>query len=154
MKISSFEKELRKVISDVSCIIGEEIPQDCYQINILSAPHKPNNLPENKMGIYIFKYQNDYLKIGKVGAKSNARFVSQHYLPNSAMSNLAKSLLSDGTFGVNEENVGDWIRNNCDRIEIIIDAELGDLALSLIEASLHYKYKPRYEGKNKETEAS
>ncbi len=35
------------------------------------------------------------VKVGKVGANSSARFCSQHYLPGSSGSNLAKSLLSE-----------------------------------------------------------
>ncbi|MDQ6577004.1 MAG: hypothetical protein Q5546_08645, partial [Haemophilus parahaemolyticus] len=95
-------------------------------------------------------YKDTYLKIGKVGAKSKARYTSQHYLPNSSISNLAKSILKDESFSnvhaITEKNVGEWIKDNCQRINILIDKELGHFALSLIEAMLHYKYQPKYEG--------
>jgi hypothetical protein len=75
--------------------------------------------------------------------------MSQHYNPKSAISNLAKSILSDSNMknlGITEANVGDWIKHNCRRIDIIIDMEVGIFALELIEAVLHYKYCPVYEG--------
>lgn len=89
------------------------------------------------------------MKIGKAGPNSNARFLSQHYNPNSAMSNLAKSILSDvnmQNLGITEQNVGDWIKQNCRRIDVVIDRKVGIFALELVEAILHYKYSPIYEG--------
>jgi hypothetical protein len=48
--------------------------------------------------------------------------------------------------GITEENVGEWIKSNCRRIDIEIDADLGAFTLELVEAILHYKYTPKYEG--------
>ena len=48
--------------------------------------------------------------------------------------------------GINENNVGDWIKSNCYRIDILMDSDLGIFTLELIEAALHYKYEPVYEG--------
>ena len=47
---------------------------------------------------------------------------------------------------VNENNVKEWILNNCERYNILIDESVGRFALSLIEGLLHHKYLPRYEG--------
>ncbi|MDQ4679509.1 hypothetical protein RCF13_07250, partial [Stenotrophomonas maltophilia group sp. RNC7] len=69
--------------------------------------------------------------------------------PRSAKSNLAASILSDNRMqgeDINEYNVGDWIKNNCRRIDILVDSDLGIFTLGLIEAALHYKYEPIYEG--------
>ncbi|GEM_PF-5297747 len=41
---------------------------------------------------------------------------------------------------------GNWIKKNCRRIDILLDADLGIFTLELIEATLHYKYEPKYEG--------
>lgn len=158
------KKEIQAIISSVSNLLGKEISPDSYEIEILNPPHEPKTLPKHKMGVYMFKYKDDFLKIGKVGEKSNARFQSQHYNPNSSQSNLSKSLLKDFDFkdkerlNLDEENVGDWIKNNCQRINIIIKTNLNDdpdlnkaktfdkFTLSLIESILHYKYLPKYEG--------
>ncbi|MEV6689536.1 hypothetical protein AB0N28_30125, partial [Streptomyces sp. NPDC051130] len=48
--------------------------------------------------------------------------------------------------GITENNVGDWIKSNCRRVDIILDSDLGIFTLELIEAALHYKYEPIYEG--------
>ena len=48
--------------------------------------------------------------------------------------------------GINEDDVGEWIKRNCRRIDIEINVDLGIFALEFIEAVLHYKYTPKYEG--------
>lgn len=100
------------------------------------------------MAVYMFLFNSDFLKIGKANHRSNARFCSHHY-SLSAPSTLAKSLLADYemiSFNITPSNVKDWIKTNCRRIDIIIDADLGVFALDLIEGIMHYKYEPRYEG--------
>ena len=149
--MDKFEKETRKIISEISEVLGKEILSTSYRFEFLGIPHRaPKFLDNGKMAIYIFKYKDTYLKIGKVGAKSKARYTYQHYSPKSSNSNLAKSILKDEVFSIShsitKENVGQWIKDNCQRINILIDEELGRLALSLIEAALHYKYNPKYEG--------
>jgi hypothetical protein len=47
---------------------------------------------------------------------------------------------------ITENNIGDWIKNNCRRVDILLDWDLGIFSLELIEAALHYKYEPVYEG--------
>ena len=47
---------------------------------------------------------------------------------------------------IDPSNIKDWIKTNCRRIDIIIDADLGVFSLELIEGIMHYKYEPRYEG--------
>lgn len=73
---------------------------------------------------YTFSYKNRPLKIGIAGAKSHARLSSQHYLPNSCKSNLAKKILKLHSLVQFEEltniqNIGNWIKENCERIDLI-----------------------------------
>ena len=142
--------QLSECIRNVSAAIGR--PIDINKINVIDRgqPHlQPHCLPKGKMAVYTFVYEGAVLKIGKAGPNSNARYTSQHYNPKSAMSNLAKSILSDKEMlgkGINEENVGEWIKQNCRRIDIEIDVDLGIFTLEFIEAVLHYKYTPKYEG--------
>ncbi|GGF76677.1 hypothetical protein GCM10010912_22230 [Paenibacillus albidus] len=89
------------------------------------------------------------MKIGKVSEKNKSRFYSHHYHPSRNQSNLSKSILADPTMSIHnldDDTVGDWIRMNTKRVDLIIDASLGLFALNLIEAILHALYKPRYEG--------
>lgn len=45
-----------------------------------------------------------------------------------------------------EIQVGDWIKSNCRRNDILLDSDLGIFTFELIEVALHYKYEPIYEG--------
>jgi len=110
---------------------------------------RPSSLPNGKMAVYIFIHNNEFLKIGKTGLKSAARFTSQHYNPKSAPSTLAKAILNDERFtnlNISEGDIGTWIEQNCRRIDILINEALGVFALNLIESALHYRYEPKYEG--------
>ena len=58
------------------------------------APHKPSPLTYGKMGVYGFWMERleEWLKIGKLGPKSQARSVSHHYLEGNAASCLPRSI--------------------------------------------------------------
>lgn len=120
------------------------------------APHRASILPKGKQAVYVFSLPSPYfvaLKVGKVGPNSNARFLSQHYNPESSRSNLAKSLLGDSTIwtelGIEKTEhgqIGNWIRHNVDRENFFIDAKKDMLVLSLLEIFLQCRLNPRYEG--------
>lgn len=144
-----FEHDFAEIICKIFEVLGKPIAKEKYEIIDRGVPHQPQMLPPGRMGIYTFWYEGQSIKIGKAGPKSNARFLSQHYNPKSAQSTLAASILSDERMqnkDITENNVGDWIKNNCHRIDILLDLDLGIFALELIEAALHYKYEPVYEG--------
>lgn len=122
----------------------------------LPCPHRPVSLPKGKQAVYVFWMPDPHevvLKVGKVGPNSGARFVSQHYLPSSSASNLAKSLLNDNTFWSSlgvivppVESVGEWVRRYTCRTNLYLLSDTGPLALSLFEVFLQCRLKPRYEG--------
>jgi len=126
------------------------------QIEIINSgcPHQTSTLPKGKMAVYAFFYNDKCLKIGKAGPNSNARYNSQHYYPESSRSNLAKSIISDKQFskkvfskkGTQVEKIGDWIKENTQRVNIILDENIGILALGFIEAFSILYFDPRYEG--------
>ncbi len=147
--MTDYVREFTAMIEGVSHFLGREIDMQKVQIIDRGLPHTPKSLKPGTMGVYTFNYNGQFLKIGKAGPNSNARFLSQHYNPASANSTLAKSILYDPTMamlGIREDNVGDWIKANCRRIDILLDVELGIFSLELVESSLHYKYQPKYEG--------
>ncbi len=140
--------EFRKSIESVTAVIGKPLDSSKYTIIDRGSPHKPVGLPRSKMGVYVFWYDGQFLKIGKAGPNSSARFLSQHY-GLKAPSTLAKSILNDANMtalGINEANVSEWIKSNCRRIDVIIDVSAGIFTLELIEGILHYAYEPKYEG--------
>ncbi|MDL2232516.1 hypothetical protein LJC63_02910 [Ruminococcaceae bacterium OttesenSCG-928-L11] len=143
-----FVSEFRQYISSVTTALGKPLDDSSYEIIDRGVPHKPAGLPFGKMGVYTFWYNGRFLKIGKAGPNSDARFRSQHYGFNAA-STLAGSIMSDSemlALGITEGDAGDWIKKNCRRIDILIDASVGIFALELVEGILHYVYEPKYEG--------
>lgn len=135
----------------VANLAGVDVTRGTISIENLSAPHvPPSKLPLGKVAVYVFSKGPEVLKVGKVGSKSQARYTSQHYNPGSAMSTLAASVLADrghlGLEDVNEGNVGRWIRENIDRVNFLMDECFGMPALTLLEAFLQCRLKPRYEG--------
>ena len=115
------------------------------------APHKPpSGLPTGKAAVYVFFWNGLCLKVGKVGPKSHARFTSQHYIPASSNSNLAKSLVAGhaklGVSDITSDNVGEWIKSNVDRVNFLLSFECGMPALALLETFLQCRLKPVFEG--------
>lgn len=141
--------EFDRIITGITKLLDHPITKNQYEIIDRGIPHTPGTLPNGKMGVYTFIYEDEFLKIGKAGPRSNARFQSQHYNAGSAKSTLAASLINDtrmSDYAITEENAGDWIKANTRRIDVILDKSVGIFTLELIEAALHYKYEPRYEG--------
>ncbi len=154
-KSDSFLKEISKTVNKVLKAMSEKNPSSKYEIDDLGLPHKPKPLPKGKTAVYMFycPKEKSFLKIGRVGIKSNARFSYQHYNPAYSKSNLASSILNDDkmkmNFKLTNENIGGWIKENCRRINVLFDGkETNPFASELVEACLHYKYNPRYEGKS------
>lgn len=134
----------------VALLAGVSLRRAEIEFDILSAPHAPKSLPSGKMGVYVFLWNNQCLKVGKVGAKSGARYVSQHYSPNSSGSNLARSILNKkvemGLIDINDRNIGDWIKTNTTRINFLMSQSVGMPVLGLLEAFLQCRFKPKFEG--------
>lgn len=112
--------------------------------------HKPVPLLNGHMAVYIFTsptFDKCY-KVGKVFVNSNARYQTQHYSHSSSKSNLAKALLDD--YGLNSnftpDNIGNWIKQNITRTNLLLDAAKGVRILNLLEAFIQLKLDPAYEG--------
>lgn len=146
--------DANKLISDflhAAKLAGLDIKQKDIHIENLPAPHvPPSTLPSGKMAVYVFHWADRCLKVGKVGPKSQARYTSQHYSPKSSNSNLAKSILKDksvmGIIEIDEHTVGNWVKQNTDRVNFLIPESFGIPLLSLLEAFLQCRLKPCFEG--------
>lgn len=134
----------------VAELSGVELPTNALNYEVLPAPHlPPSSIPLGAMAVYVFSWNGHCLKVGKVGAKSHARYTSQHYNSKSSNSNLSKSLLKtceNLNIDITEETVGAWIKNNVDRINYHLDEKCGIRTLSLFEAFLQCRLKPKFEG--------
>ena len=156
VKEVSYQKimeEIMNLIEKVTVSCGRPLKRDIdFYLEIQNKRRKTDKkLPTDKIAIYTFFYKDLSLKIGQVGKNSNVRFQSQHYNPKSAISNLAKSILTDQNFPfkLNENNVKGWLKNNTTRIDVIISStnskHRDKFILNLLEGILQYKYQPRYE---------
>lgn len=144
-------------------------------------------LEDGKMGIYMFCYRYKdkevFLKIGKAGEKTKARFSTQHYCINKTKSTLAKSLiksiqedrldnkvleeikqeitaiitkeemkqildnLDNSNLKDKKDGIKDWMKSKLTKINIVLDASLGNRVLSFFEEYFIFKYNPIFEGK-------
>ena len=146
-------KSTMEYIEEITKKLGDVITKDDYYIEDMGCPHKqPTQLPSGYAAIYMFVYGNDteyeFLKIGKANAGIGVRFTSQHY-GFDAISTLAKSICFDKEFqnkGVAPNNVKEWMLNNLRRINIYIKTSCGMKATEFVEALMHYKFNPRFEG--------
>lgn len=143
--------DLIKDFLQVAALAGTRLDESSIQVETLNSPHRPpNRLPAGKMAVYVFRYGEIALKVGKAGPNSAARFTSQHYNANSAPSTLAASLLKNGAeigvSGLTVETAGDWIKKNTDRTNFLINIEYGVPVLTLLEAFMQCRLKPRFEG--------
>ena len=144
----NFTQEINDLIINASAYTGKPLTNHDFIIVHQPVRHKPLSLPPGKMAVYTFVYNGVFLKIGQANVNSKARYQSHPYNVGSANSTLAKSLLNDPSMSalVNIDNVNQWIKDNCERFDVIIDAKHKKVALNFIEGLLHYKYNPKYEG--------
>jgi hypothetical protein len=121
-------------------------------------------MPKGRQGVYAFALGTVWLKVGKAGPNSNARWVSQHYKATRSLSNLAWSLLRythlsgfnhprlptnlrAQLMAVPPDALGDWIKKNTARVNFIIGAELGSDALDRLERIAQDTLRPVFEGR-------
>lgn len=144
-------EQLRDDFLVVAKLGGIEMVTDDIGIDTRTMPHMPpRNLPKGKMAVYVFSNKEYVLKVGKAGSRSQARYTSQHYNPGSAPSTLAASILKDENavqgYSLNEQNISDWIKENTDRTNFLLNANMGKWVLTLLEAFVQCRLQPRYEG--------
>ena len=93
-------------------------------VEYCEARHEqPRRLPSDMRAVYGFWGLEQWLKIGKAGPKSNARYTSQHYT-GSAISTLSGSISRDSRMrnvpGLNPDAPGEWIKACTNRVNILI----------------------------------
>jgi len=144
--------KLRSEFLTVAQLAGLRLADKDVVVETHPAPHQaPKSLPKGTCAVYVYGTPTQCLKVGKAGPKSQARYTSQHYQPDSAPSTLARSLLiTKAEFGIPEaidaSTIGDWIKQNTYRINILLSSDAGVHALNLLEAFVQCKLEPRFEG--------
>jgi hypothetical protein len=145
-----WRSDIETAVSDFLTVAGlanEPIDAADIECEFLDMPHvPPKRLPRGKMAVYCFWGDGQWLKVGKVGPNSNARYTSQHYT-GSAQSTLAGSLAGDQRItGFSPAAPKAWITANTHRANLLLDANRSKTLLSLLEVFLHARLRPRYEG--------
>lgn len=142
-------RDINKMIASAKIAGFKDGDTDCIDLVVWKkgSEHIPKKLPKFCGAVYIFKFKNEYLKVGKVGEKSNPRYQYQHYRVSSNISTFAKSLVNDYDNILNEINVSDWIKSNTTRYNIIIPSEYGRKFINFVEAYFILKCNPKYEGR-------
>ena len=146
---NKYIKEIPKLIIKASKLAGKPIKIQELEMIYQPLGHIPKSLPPGKMTVYTFVYNGEFLKIGQANVNSKARYQSHHYHVKSGKNTLANRLLVDSTMKkiIGSVPISDWIKANCERYDVLIDAKKHDkLTLNFIEGLLQYKYNPRYEG--------
>lgn len=146
--------ELIRDFVKVCLLAGAPISAAEIRHEVIKAPHSRVALPPNTSAVYVFSLASKpdvVLKVGKAGQKSAARFVSQHYLPASCKSNLAKSICVEqetwallGIPNIDEDTAGPWLRTNTDRDHFFTLREMA--VVNLLESFLQCRLRPLFEG--------
>jgi len=151
---NDWRDDIERALADfltVAELAGHPVSASDLEREYFPAPHRaPSRLPTGRMAVYCFWGSGSWLKVGKAGPNSQARYTSQHYNPASAPSTLSGSLMRDERMKAVQGFVvaapGDWIKSSCCRVNILVPVRLGPATLSLLEAFLHVRLMPRYEG--------
>lgn len=126
--------------------LGLKVKSNEMKLEIWKAGsiHSPKQLPEGYSAVYIFKYKDKYLKVGKANSKSKARYLSQHYNPNSCKSNLSKSIINNlGMKSIMKKCIpGKWLKENTTRYNILIPNSYGKNFVNFAEAYFLLKCNP------------
>lgn len=135
----------------VAALAGTRMAGDAITVLPMPKPHRaPSRQPSGMAAVYTFWLNGSCLKVGKVWTNSNARYCSHHYGVRRAPSTLAKSLLLAREElridDLSDDTVGPWICQHCDRFDFLMPASFGPNTLSLLEAFLQCRLKPRFEG--------
>ena len=145
--------ELKELIIKATALVEKPLVYG-VDFEIIHQPmhHTPVRLKAGYMAVYSFFWGETVLKVGQAGSNNKARFQSQHYQTfryRANASTLARSIVGDSSMeylDLNDYTVGDWIKNNCERFDVLLDAKLGKITLNFIEGLLQYKYQPKFEG--------
>lgn len=142
---------LEGVLCDFQRIPGLVQSDEWSQVTVqycANRHERPRPLREGQRGVYAFFQGACWLRIGQTGY--SPRFTSQHYGTKRAGSTLAKDIWSNRQefgFKGSEEQVDEWIFANIGRADIVLPAHWPGSVATLLEAYLHYRLSPRFEGR-------
>lgn len=134
----------------VAQITGYNLDLRQISFEALPAPHKRTALPPSRMAVYSFWLADKVLKVGLASPNNDARFRFHHYSPGTGVSNLSKSIQANLLeFGLSEppKSYRSWIEAHLARLDFLLPAAWGQPVGRLLEAYLHARWRPRFEGR-------
>jgi len=142
------ESALEGFVRQMAHYLKEPLSLDDFEVEVLSPPHFPRALPPGRQSVFAFYWpeKDTFLTVALAGPNSNARFQSQHYLPASSGSNLARKLLQHrdalGITDIDENTVGLWMKGNLARVNIYLPANISKEVLKYLKDYLKLTWKP------------
>lgn len=140
---------LQAILTEFEAIPGvADAVQTPLTIEFSVAPHPRPTPLRNQSAVYLFFRGEQWLRIGQTNFST--RFTSQHYGTKRAGSSFAKDVwLNRADFGYDgvEDDLPAWIPANFGRANIRLPNQQSDRLSRLLEAFLHFKLAPRFEGK-------
>lgn len=135
----------------VAAVASVPVLPGSIEVEEWPAPHRPpTKLPTGMQAVYVFLHAGRCLKVGKAGPKSAGRYCNHHYGVDRAPSTLARSLVAAqatlGVCGLDDSNVSAWIRQNTDRVNLLMPVGAGVFALSLLGVFVQCRLQPLLEG--------
>lgn len=111
-----------------------------------TATHVPEPLPKDCCSIFVYQWNDMYLKVCRALPKANDIYQLHHYKKDTSRSNLAKSLMSDPYFKdiLGKTHPGDWVKANTTRYNVLIPASAGELFLHFAYIFFVWKCSPRF----------
>ena len=146
-------EELNAVLSDFKQMpaIRETSHWQDVEFEFCEAPHsRPRRLAPTQQAVYLFFRAEEWLRIGQTS--HTGRFTSQHYGTGRAGSTFAKDIWNNRReFGLScsEQDLGTWIMQSCGRANFRMPVGRPKEVGRLLESYLHYRLRPRFEGKRR-----
>ena len=144
-------KHLLRVLRDFRRVPGFDQAHEWGEVeaDFSDNCHKrPRQLRHGERGVYAFFQGHTWLRIGQTVYPQ--RFTSQHYGTRRANSTSAKDIWTNKEeFGYDgpEEEIGEWIFETFGRANLILPARWPATISPLLEAYLHHRLHPRFEGR-------
>ncbi|WP_457630930.1 hypothetical protein [Oceanithermus sp.] len=142
------DEALEGFVRQMNRYLQEPVSRETFDVEVLTPPHFPRALPGGKQAVFAFYWpeRERFITVAIAGPNSNARFQSQHYLPASSGSNLARKLLQHredlGLEDIDEHTVGLWMKGNLARVNIYLPAAVGREVLKYLKDYLKLVWEP------------
>jgi len=148
-----FESALSDFQQCVKIAVPDRPPDLRYEFDIRWPPHKRPGRLKGRGAIYTFFWpeRNEFLKIGKAGSGSENRYRSHHYNGKAGSTLRADLLKNCNKLGIpcSTEKIEDWMLDNLARADVLFAPGYDDFVLAMLEAFLHLRWRPRFEGSRK-----